>query len=175
MSNVNSPDPLNSEQHKQGHSLRWLWLVLVVVLLDQATKWLATSNLIYAQPVVLLPVFNLTLLHNTGAAFSFLADMGGWQRWFFALIAVGMTLYLTHWLHKTPPHQKLLCMSLALIIGGAVGNAIDRIYLGYVVDFISLHWSNYYYPAFNIADSAITVGAVLMVWQLLTDKTEQDN
>lgn len=173
MSSVNSPDSASVMETSGNHSLRWLWLVLFVIVVDQVTKWLATAFLSYGQPVFLLPVFDLTLLHNTGAAFSFLANSGGWQRWFFALIAVGMTVYLTYWLYKTPSNQRLLCLSLALIIGGAVGNLIDRVYHGYVVDFISVHWANYYFPAFNMADSAITVGAVLMIWQLLTDKSEQ--
>lgn len=164
MSNVSSPD---ASPMVVSHSLKWLWLALLVILLDQGSKWLAVGLLQYAQPVYLLPVFDLTLLHNTGAAFSFLADMGGWQRWFFALIAIGMSAYLSHWLAKTPAGQWRQCMALALIIGGAVGNLIDRVWLGYVVDFISLHWGNHYYPAFNLADSAITLGAVLLIWDLV--------
>lgn len=174
MSNVSSPNSMQQDKAVSSkNSLRWLWVALIVIIADQATKWLAVGFLEFAQPVVVLPVFDLTLLHNTGAAFSFLAEMGGWQRWFFAAIAVGMTAYLSHWLYKTPADQKLLCISLAMIIGGAVGNLIDRMLLGYVIDFISIHWQQYYYPAFNIADSAITVGAVLMIWQLLTEKSEE--
>lgn len=169
MSSVSTPDTLQAD----GRSLKWLWLALLVVVLDQGSKWLATAMLSYAQPVVILPVFDLTLLHNTGAAFSFLAGMGGWQRWFFAVIAIGMSLYLSHWLYKTPVQQWRLCLALTLIIGGAIGNLIDRVLLGYVVDFISLHWQQYYYPAFNLADTAITLGAVLLILELVLDSANK--
>ncbi len=151
-------------------ALRWLWLSLGVILLDHLTKWLATAYLSYGEPVALLPVFDLTLLHNTGAAFSFLASAGGWQRWFFAIVALGVSIYLVLWLKRTPLSQRWLAVSLALILGGALGNLIDRVLFGYVVDFISLHWQQYYYPAFNIADSAITVGAVMLVWDSFRSK-----
>jgi signal peptidase II len=141
----------------------WYLLALVVIVLDHLTKWLATHMLDYAQPVVLLPVLDLTLLHNRGAAFSFLSDAGGWQRWFFAAIALGVSGWIAWWLRTLPAGKAWLAMALALILGGALGNLIDRVLLGYVVDFISVHWGPHYFPAFNIADSAITVGAVMMV------------
>ena len=144
--------------------LVWLWLALLVLVLDQASKQLALSALEYARPVSLLPVFDLTLLYNKGAAFSFLAGQPGWQRWFFSLVAIVVGGYLLHWLSRTPKTDRLLSVALVLILGGAVGNLIDRLWLGHVVDFISLHWQHYYYPAFNIADSAITIGAVLLLW-----------
>lgn len=161
----------------KGHGgLIWLWLSALVIGLDQVTKYLATHSLDYGMPVALLPVFDLTLLHNTGAAFSFLASAGGWQRWFFALVAAGVSIYLVHWLRKTSPGQRWQAIALALILGGAIGNLIDRMLLGYVVDFISLHWRDYYYPAFNIADAAITVGAVMLLWEMLfMQGGEQDN
>ena len=138
-------------------------LALAVIVLDHLTKWMATHMLDYAQPVVLLPVLDLTLLHNRGAAFSFLSDAGGWQRWFFAAIALGVSGWIAWWLRTLPAGKAWLATALSLILGGAIGNLIDRVLLGHVVDFISVHWGRHYFPAFNVADSAITVGAVMMV------------
>lgn len=149
--------------------LRWLWLSALVIVLDLGSKALASSLLDYAQPVELLPVFNLTLLHNTGAAFSFLAGHDGWQRWLFALIAVAASIGLTVWLTRLKAHEKLMAASLALIIGGALGNLYDRLVHGYVVDFLSFHWSGYYFPAFNLADTAITLGAVGLIVESLRE------
>lgn len=140
-----------------------LLLAAVVVGLDLWTKALASQYLDYGQPVVLMPVFNLTLQFNTGAAFSFLSDAGGWQRWFFSGIAVVVSLVLLVWMMGLKTQQTLLLISLSLILGGALGNLWDRLTLGYVVDFISLHYNEYYFPAFNVADSAISVGAALML------------
>jgi signal peptidase II len=147
----------------------WLWLSLLVLVLDQAGKWLVLGALRPHQVIELVPNFNLTLMFNTGAAFSFLSDAGGWQRWLFAGFAVAVTLVLLVWLLRLRPHERWLAAGLALIIGGAVGNLIDRVLLGHVVDFIQVYlpfipfaifnpW-----PAFNIADSAISVGVVLLV------------
>ena len=145
------------------HAWRWYLLALVMVLLDQYTKTLATESLVYARPVEAFSWFNLTLQHNTGAAFSFLSDAGGWQRWFFTVVAVVISGVLIVWLFMAPRAHWLLGLSLALILGGAVGNVWDRVALGYVVDFISVHYQGWYFPAFNIADSAITVGAICML------------
>lgn len=153
--------------------LKWLWLSLFVVVLDQLTKYLADSLLNWGQPVPVLPFFNLTLLYNTGAAFSFLSDAGGWQRWFFVLLALGVSGVLVHWLRRLPRGQLRLALSLSLILGGAIGNVIDRVWLGHVVDFIQLYYRDWYWPAFNLADSAITIGAVLLVWDGLFGKHEQ--
>tara|TARA_R110002049_G_scaffold114812_23_gene266221 strand:+ start:744 stop:1274 length:531 start_codon:yes stop_codon:yes gene_type:complete len=144
-------------------ALPWFVLAAVVVLLDQYTKALATSSLEYAQPVRVFWWFNLTLHHNEGAAFSFLSDAGGWQRYFFAVLAGVISIALAIWLAVMPRGQRLLALSLGLILGGALGNLWDRVALGYVVDFISVHYENHYFPTFNIADSAISVGAVLML------------
>jgi signal peptidase II len=143
--------------------LRWLWLSAAVVALDQLTKWLADHllTLYAAKPV--LPFFNLTLLYNQGAAFSFLAGASGWQRWFFIGIALVISVVLIVWLRRLPRHEVWEAGALALILGGAVGNVIDRIWHGHVIDFIDLHVAGYHWPAFNIADSAITVGAVTLV------------
>jgi len=147
--------------------LRWLCLSLLVVLLDLGSKMLASSLLSYGQQVEVLPIFNLTLLHNTGAAFSFLATQGGWQRWLFALIAVGASVGLSVWLTRLKRGETLAAISLTLVIGGAIGNLYDRLVHGYVVDYLSFHWGSWYYPAFNLADTAITLGAVGLVLQSL--------
>ena len=148
-------------------ALRWLWLSVVVVFLDLGSKAWASTGLVYNSPVELLPVFDLRLLHNTGAAFSFLASAGGWQRWLFAGIALVVSGLIIHWLRKTEAHQRLQALGYALILGGALGNLYDRIAYGYVVDFISLHYDGWYFPAFNIADSAITLGAIALIFDAL--------
>ena len=153
--------------------LRWLWLAAAVVVLDLATKALMSSVLSYGQPVEVLPFFNLTLLHNTGAAFSFLADHPGWQRWFFAIIAVGASIGLTVWMSRLKADDKLLGASLALIIGGALGNLYDRLVHGYVVDFLSFHVAGWYYPAFNVADIGITLGAIGLIWESIFEGRKQ--
>jgi signal peptidase II len=136
---------------------------LVVILLDQYTKALATNDLEYGQPLRIFWWFNFTLQHNTGAAFSFLSDAGGWQRYFFSIAAACVSTVLAIWLCVMPRGQWLLALSLGLILGGALGNLWDRVALGYVVDFISVHYEDKYFPAFNIADSAISVGAACML------------
>jgi signal peptidase II len=145
------------------HAVPWFALALVVIIADQYTKALATANLDYAQPVRVFWWFNLTLHHNTGAAFSFLSDAGGWQRYFFTVLASVISVVLAVWLAIMPRGQRLLALSLGLILGGALGNLWDRVALGYVVDFISVHYENHFFPTFNIADSAISVGAVCML------------
>ena len=142
---------------------RWLWLSLLVVVLDQATKWLAVGLLNPFQPVPLVPLLNFTLMYNEGAAFSFLSSAGGWQRWFFSIFALVMTLVLVVWLVRLKPHERLTAMALSLVAGGAVGNLIDRVLTGRVVDFIDFYVGDWHWPAFNIADSAITVGVVLLL------------
>lgn len=143
---------------------KWCWwLGGGVVVLDQTTKHLAETLLVMHQPVPILPSFNLLLTYNTGAAFSFLARAGGWQRWFFLALGLGVSIGLIVWLRRLKPEQKWLALALALILGGAVGNLIDRIWLGQVIDFIQLYYDRWYFPAFNVADSAISIGAVLLV------------
>jgi signal peptidase II len=158
---------------KTGASaLHWLWLSLLVIVLDLGSKYLADSLLTYANPVPLLPVFDLTLLYNTGAAFSFLAGAGGWQRWLFVAIAIGMSAFLLHWMYRTPRSHYLLGVGLALVLGGALGNLYDRTVHGHVVDFISLHWEGYYFPAFNIADTAITLGTIALLVDMLFSRND---
>ena len=143
---------------------RWCWwLSGAVVVLDQATKVLAETWLAMHQPVPVLPSFNLMLTYNTGAAFSFLANAGGWQRWFFLGLGTAVSIGLIVWLWRLKPAEQRLAIALALILGGAVGNLIDRAWLGQVIDFIQLYYDRWYWPAFNLADSAITVGAALLV------------
>ncbi len=143
--------------------LKWLWLSGLVIGLDQLSKWLAEQFLLPGQPVPVLPSFNLTLLYNTGAAFSFLAQAGGWQRWFFLLLSLTISIALVIWIGRLQRGQTLLAIALSLILGGAVGNLIDRVVHGHVIDFIQLYYQRWYWPAFNVADSAITVGAILLV------------
>lgn len=152
--------------------MHWLWLSLLVIVLDLGSKYLADSLLTYANPVPLLPVFDLTLLYNTGAAFSFLAGAGGWQRWLFVAIAIGMSAFLLHWMYRTPRSHYLLGVGLALVLGGALGNLYDRTVHGHVVDFISLHWEGYYFPAFNIADTAITLGTLALLVDMLFSRND---
>lgn len=156
----------------RASALRWLWLSLLVIVLDLGSKYLADSLLTYASPVPLLPVFDLTLLYNTGAAFSFLAGAGGWQRWLFVAIALGMSAFLLHWMHRTPRSHRLLGVGLALVLGGALGNLYDRTVHGHVVDFISLHWAGHYFPAFNIADTAITLGTLALLADMLFSRND---
>ncbi len=147
----------------QKARLKWLWLAVLVIALDFISKQVAEHFLTYAQPVYVLPVFDLTLLYNKGAAFSFLANESGWQRWFFTAIAIGTSLALTAWLMTLKASEKWIAAALVLIIGGALGNLYDRLVYGHVVDFIHLHWGPHYFPAFNIADSAITLGAGMLI------------
>ncbi len=147
--------------------LRWLWLTLFVILLDQASKQLAEAMLQFNQPVYVFSFFDLTLLYNEGAAFSFLSDQSGWQRWFFIGLALVVSLVLTVWLSRLKPGERWTGIALGLIIGGALGNVIDRILFGHVIDFIHLHVAEHYWPAFNVADSAISVGVALMLLDAL--------
>jgi signal peptidase II len=145
----------------------WLLLAGLVVALDLWTKHLASTNLALYRPVPLTGWMNLTLAHNTGAAFSLLADQDGWQRWFFIAFAVGISGFLVLWLWRLPLGARLLPAALMLVLGGAIGNLVDRVRLGYVVDFIDLHYGDWHWPAFNIADSAIVIGATLMLIEAL--------
>jgi signal peptidase II len=152
--------------------LGWLWLTALVFVLDQASKWFFETELnLYQQIVVIPDYFSWTLAYNTGAAFSFLADSSGWQRWLFALIALVVSGVLVVWLKRLKPEETWLAIALALVLGGALGNLYDRVVLGHVVDFILVHWQNrWYFPAFNLADSAITVGAVMLALDMFKAK-----
>jgi len=155
--------------------LRWLWLTLICLIADQVTKhWVAGSFNLY-ESVQLLPIFSLTYVHNPGAAFSFLADQGGWQRWFFTAIAAIACVVFIVWLAKTPKQQTLISVAFALMLSGAFGNLIDRVLFGYVIDFIDFHWQGSHFPAFNIADSMIFIGAALMILDSFTGEDAGKN
>jgi signal peptidase II len=149
--------------------LAWLWLAGLTAALDQATKWVAEAWLAPYTPVPLVPSLNLTLMYNEGAAFSFLAGAGGWQRWFFAGLATTVTVGLGVWLYRLQAGERLTAAGIALVMGGAVGNLIDRILTGRVVDFIDVYYGQWHWPAFNLADSAITVGVVLLLVDTLRE------
>lgn len=143
--------------------LPWLWLSVVVVALDQLTKQLVESRFLVFETFPVIPHLNLTLAYNEGAAFSFLAGQGGWQRWFFSLLAVAVTSVLVIWLSRLKPGERMVAAALGLIIGGAVGNLIDRLLFGHVIDFIDVYYRGWHWPAFNLADSAIFSGVLLML------------
>lgn len=143
--------------------LKWLWLSLLAVILDQGSKLVIDSSMRLYQSIPLLPYFNLTYVHNTGAAFSFLSEAGGWQRWFFAGLAMLISAVIAVWLARLKQHETLLAMALSLVLGGAIGNLIDRLAYGYVIDFLDVYYGTWHWPAFNIADSAITLGVMLML------------
>jgi len=166
--------PDNISQKNRISIKQWSWITLLVILLDQITKLLADHYLQYHQAVELVPMFNLTLMYNKGAAFSFLAQAGGWQRWFFLILTGVVSLFIFLWIRKLKPQQKLQASALALILGGAIGNLIDRAIYGHVIDFLDIYYQQHHWPAFNIADSAISVGAFLLIYDTLKN-TDEDN
>ncbi|MGY6773481.1 signal peptidase II [Gallibacterium sp. ZY190522] len=158
---------------KQANGLIYLWLSVVAFILDLFTKWLVVSHFELYESVNILPIFNLTYVRNYGAAFSFLADHSGWQKYFFVLIAVVISALLLFWLAKTPRQKILVNSAYALIIGGALANMTDRLYHGFVVDFLDFYWQIYHYPVFNVADIAICVGAGLLIIDYLKNERKQ--
>ncbi|MDH0476717.1 signal peptidase II [Aeromonas caviae] len=152
----------NEMNNKTG--LRWLWLAVLAFVLDQASKLAVVKLLPFGYPgVEITPFFNLVHVYNKGAAFSFLADQGGWQRWFFAVLAFAICGLLIHWLRKQSVTQRWSGIAYSLIIGGALGNVFDRLVLGHVVDFLDFYWGRAHWPAFNLADSFIFIGATMIV------------
>lgn len=144
--------------------IAWLWLTSAVMVLDQISKHLIAAHMRLYDTIVILPVFNISLLHNNGAAFSFLAGASGWQRWFFVALALVVAILIVYWLWRMPAKgDRSLAAGLALVAGGALGNVVDRLVHGYVIDFVQVHYHGWYFPAFNVADSAITVGAALLL------------
>ena len=148
---------------------RWLGLSALVIVLDQLSKLWITGHFAFGESLYVLGVFDLVLAHNTGAAFSFLHDAGGMQRWLFSIIAIAASVWIVVLLRKHAA-QTLFALALSLVLGGALGNLIDRIAYGYVVEFLSFHWGEHYFPAFNLADSAITCGAFLLILDSFTEK-----
>lgn len=143
--------------------LIWLWLSVLVIVLDQLSKRVVDTSMHLYQTIELLPYFQLTYLRNQGAAFSFLSGAGGWQRWFFIGLAVIASILICYWMKSLERTQRREAIAWALILGGALGNLIDRILYGYVIDFLDVFYGNWHWPAFNVADSAITVGVVLLL------------
>ena len=150
-------------ENKIRRFIAWLTVALVVIVADQATKWAIIEWVPLYGKVPINSFINLTHQQNSGAAFSFLAGAGGWQRWFFIVLAIVISAVLVVWLAKLKPHAKLEAISLSLILGGAIGNVIDRIVYGYVVDFLDVYIGSSHWPAFNVADSVICIGAVLLI------------
>lgn len=155
--------------------LKWLWLSLLAILLDQVSKLAVHHSMQLYESIPIVPFFNLTYVHNTGAAFSFLSEAGGWQRWFFAVLALIISCVLAVWLARLKSHETLLAAALSLVLGGAIGNLVDRLWYGYVIDFLDVYVNNWHWPAFNIADSAITLGVGLMLYESIVASEKQPN
>lgn len=160
-------------QQEESNAFVWLWLSLITVILDQITKVWVSVTLELGQPEAVLPFFDLRLLHNPGAAWSILATAGGWQRWFLSILAILVSGVIVVWLSRLKRQQRWLACALALVLGGAVGNVIDRLIYGYVIDFIDIYYQQWHWPAFNIADIAISVGAVMLLIDALQKNPEQ--
>ena len=152
--------------------MKWLWVSAVILVVDQCTKLLADAMLTLHESIVLLPVLAIRKAYNRGAAFSFLGDASGWQRWFFIVLAVGIIILLVVWLRRLPAEQKWTALALALILGGAAGNLVDRVIYGHVIDFIDVFYNGWHWPTFNIADSAITGGALLLLLEAFSGRQE---
>jgi signal peptidase II len=156
-------------------NLTWLVLAVVIILLDQFSKYFVVLHLTFEQAVIVIPHwFNLFLTHNPGASFSFLADMNGWQRWFLSAASIIISLILLKWLLSLAKNQYWLAIAISLILGGAMGNLIDRLRLSYVIDFIQVYYKNHYFPTFNIADSAVVVGTAMLICYSLCKKETGD-
>ncbi len=140
----------------------WIWIAVAVLVFDQASKWLALEKLLLHESIPLMPFLNLTLVYNKGAAFGFLSTASGWQNLFFIGIALVATVVILYLLRRTGPKDRFMAVALMLILGGAIGNLIDRLFYGHVVDFIDVYYGSWHWPAFNVADSAITVGAIMI-------------
>jgi len=150
--------------------VRWLWVSAVILVVDQCTKLLADGLLALHESIAVLPVLAIRKAYNSGAAFSFLGDASGWQRWFFIVLAIAVILLLVTWLRRLPAEQKWTALALALILGGAAGNLVDRVVYGHVIDFIDVYYGSWHWPTFNVADSAISVGAFLLLLEALTGR-----
>ncbi len=159
-----------NNQENRGRAAKWLILSVLIVLADQASKSYIAGRFGEFEHTTILPILDITRMHNVGAAFSFLASASGWQRWVFIGLALTVSIGIIVWLLRLPDRaHSLLACGLALVLGGALGNVIDRIRLGHVIDFIHFHWDEAYFPAFNVADSAITVGAACLLLDALLE------
>ncbi|MDM7859737.1 signal peptidase II [Alteromonas sp. ASW11-36] len=155
--------------------LRFVWISVVVLVLDQWTKFAIVDSMRLYESIQVTGFFNLTYVHNYGAAFSFLHDAGGWQRWFFTAIAVVVSALLLYWLKQAPKQQLRLPIAFSFILGGAIGNVYDRLVHGYVIDFLDFYYQQWHWPAFNVADSAIFIGAALLIIDMLFSKESEEN
>ncbi|SFD24569.1 signal peptidase II [Pseudoalteromonas denitrificans] len=161
---------------KAKSGLVWLWLTVILLIADQVSKIMISTQMKLYESIELLPVFNITYVHNYGAAFSFLTDAGGWQRWFFSIIAISISALLLWWLKKLPANNKILGSAYALVLAGALGNLYDRLSYGYVIDFLHVYYKTWDFPVFNIADSAICIGAgLLLIDAFLEEKVKSVN
>ncbi len=145
------------------NQLRWTWLSLFVFLLDQSSKWLVSKFLVISGSIILVPFFNITRVHNLGASFGFLSLAGGWQRWFFIVVAVAFSFLILSLLYRLPRNQNWSASAMALILGGAIGNLYDRVTLGHVVDFFDFHLGDWHFATFNVADTAICIGVGMWI------------
>ncbi|MCQ8877822.1 signal peptidase II [Pseudoalteromonas shioyasakiensis] len=159
----------------QKSGLVWLWLSLLLLVADFASKTLVVNTMNLRDSIDILPFFNLTYVHNYGAAFSFLSDESGWQRWFLSIIAITISGLLIWWLKRLPASNKILCGAYSLVLAGAIGNLYDRMYYGYVIDFLHFYYESWHFPAFNIADSAICVGAALLLFDAFTGESPKEH
>ena len=159
---MTGPAPTQEATSQTTRLWRWLLLTGVLIVLDQLTKLYFDGSLRYGQRIAILPFFDFTLLYNPGAAFSFLAQADGWQRWFFTVLGLFASAFILVMMQKSRSNKRLM-LALTLILGGALGNVIDRIAYGHVVDFLLFYWKDWYYPAFNFADTCITLGAILLI------------
>jgi len=155
--------------------LKWLWVSVIVIALDQITKSIAVDQLQLYQSAAMFSGFSFTLMHNVGAAFSFLSDASGWQRWLFTAIAIVVSAAIIMWIKRLAQDQRMTAIALTMILGGAIGNLWDRVVLGYVIDFIDVYYGDHHWPAFNIADSAISVGAALLILDWFLTARQQHN
>jgi signal peptidase II len=153
-------------------TLKWIGIALIVLIVDQLTKFVITQNFLLHEVVTITPFFNLVLVYNPGAAFSFLADAAGWQKGFFIAIGLTASVWIIHLLRKHP-EQTLFCTALSLVLAGALGNVIDRVQFGAVIDFLDFHAGGWHWPAFNVADSAISCGAAMLVWDALRPRQQE--
>ena len=152
--------------------LVWLWISLIVLILDQVTKRIVDTTMALHESIPLVPMFQLTYLRNQGAAFSFLSGAGGWQRWFFIILAISASGFICYWLKSLPRQRAFEACAWSLVLGGALGNLIDRILYGYVIDFLDVFYGDWHWPAFNVADSAITVGVVMLLLDSLISRPD---
>jgi signal peptidase II len=163
-----------SETPIKKSGLVWLWLSLLLLVVDILTKNIVINTMELYESVDVLPIFNFTYLHNYGAAFSFLSEAGGWQRWFLSIIAVSVSVLLTYWLKKLRADEWQLCAAYSMVLGGAIGNLLDRLVHGYVVDFLHFYYQNWHFPSFNVADMAIVGGAGLLILDAFRSSDKQE-